>query len=228
MFKMITTLVRGRGNDAAQAFTDANALTILRQQLRDAADGLEKARRSVAVVMAYAEREKKTAERIAAQRGDLEARAIEALKQDRDELAAEAASAIAELEAEGAANARAIAHYSAEIARLREQVALSEQRLRATQRGYQLADAAAKTHKLRGTLPDGVMASLREADATLNRLQERHDHAEEVELAMVELTATSSAETVSARLAAAGCGAPLREGAAQVLERLRAQAQSTP
>lgn len=222
MFKVIATLVRGRGADAAQGFVDANALTILRQQLRDAADGLEKAKRSVAVVMAYCEREKASAGRIAGQIADLEARALEALRRERDDLATEAAAAIAELEAEKNANARAIDHYEREIARLRGQVGLSEQRLRATQRGYQLAEAAAKTHKLRGTLPDGVIASLKEAEATLDRLQERHEVAEEVELAMVELSAGSTAEAMSARLAAAGCGAPLRSQTAQVLARLRA------
>lgn len=221
MFKTITTLIRGRSVDAAEGFIDANALTILRQQLRDAAEGLEKAKRSVAVVMAYCEREKKASERIAGQLGDLEARAIDALRQGRDDLATEAAAAIAELEAERAANAKAVAHYEAEIRRLREQVSLSESRLRATQRGYQLSEAAAKTHKLRGSLPDGVMASLKEAEATLERLNARHDQAEEVEIALVELSAGSTAEAMSARLAAAGCGAPLRSEAAQVLERLR-------
>ena len=37
MFNTIITLVRGRSHDAAQAVADANALSILRQQLRDAA-----------------------------------------------------------------------------------------------------------------------------------------------------------------------------------------------
>lgn len=221
MFKTITTLIRGRSADAAEGFTEAHALPLLRQQLRDAAEGLEQAKRSVAVVMAYAEREKAAALRIAGQLADLETRALAALQQGRDDLATEAASAIAELEAERAANGKSIAHYEGEIRRLREQVSLSEQRLRATQRGYQLAEAAARTHKLRGSLPDGVVASLKEAEATLKLLQNRHDHAEAVEVAMVELSGASSAEAMSARLAAAGCGAPLRPEAAQVLDRLR-------
>lgn len=224
MFKMLTTLIRSRSADVTEAFGDANALAILRQQLRDAAEGLEGAKRAVAVVMAYAEREKKTAARIAAQIADLETRAIAALHMGREDLASEAASAIAELEAEAGATARAIAHYDGEIRRLREQVSLSEQRLRTLQRGKQIADAADRTQKLRGSLPDGVAASLRDAEATLERLQARQSHAEAVETALADLSSEPSAETTAERLAAAGCGPALRPAASDVLARLRAKA----
>lgn len=227
MFKTISTLIRGRSHDVADAFNNANALSILRQQLRDAADGLAGAKRSVAVVMAYSEREKKAALRIAEQIADIEARAIEALAKGREDLAAEAASTLADLEAEHAATEKSIAHYTREIARLREQVSLSEQRLRTLQRGKQIADAAERTSKLRGTLPDGVVASLRDAEATLERLQGRQAHADEVEIALETLDRGTNAEATSARLAAAGCGAPLRPAAADVLARLRARARTT-
>ncbi|MEZ5751479.1 MAG: PspA/IM30 family protein [Paracoccaceae bacterium] len=224
MFKILTTLVRGRSHDAIDALTDANALAILRQQLRDAAAGVEATKRSVAVVMAYSAREKRNAEKLAEQIADLETRAIAAIQQDREDLATEAAAAIAELEAEKAAADKANAHYDSETRRLREQLSLSEQRLRALQRGKQLADAAQRTHRLRGTLPNGVMASLREAEETLERLQTRHGHADDVELAMNELNSATNAGTIAARLAAAGMGAPLKTDAALVLERLRGQA----
>ncbi|KEO61513.1 PspA/IM30 family protein [Thioclava indica] len=225
MFKMMTTLIRGRSHDVTEAFGDANALSILRQQLRDAADGLQGAKRSVAVVMAYAERERKSAAKLDTQMADLEARAMDAIRKERDDLAVEAASAIAELEAERKATQTSITHYDGEIRRLREQVGLAEQRLRTLQRGKQIADASQRTQKLRGTMPDGVIASLKEAEATLERLQSRQSHAEDVEIAMGELTSSSSAEATSARLAAAGCGAPLRSEAADVLARLRAKAE---
>ncbi|MCR8547833.1 PspA/IM30 family protein [Salipiger sp. P9] len=221
MFKTLITLVRGQSHDAAQALTDANAMSILRQQLRDAAHGVEAAKRSVAVVMAYCDREKKALRRISAQLSDLEARALDALRKDREDLATEAAAAIAELEAERATTERAVATYDTEIRRLREELSLAEQRLRTLQRGKQLADATAKSQRVRGTMPDGVLNSLREAEATLERLQERQGLSEATALAMADLSASSSAEATSARLAAAGCGAPLRPDAAAVLARLK-------
>lgn len=224
MFKMISTMIRGHSHDVVEAISDANALQILRQQLRDAATGLEQSKRAVAVVMAYAERERKSAAKLETQLADLEDRALDAIRKEREDLAVEAASAIAELEAEHTACKSSIDHYDREITKLREQVGLAEHRLRTLQRGKQLADAAERTQKLRGTMPDGVLASLKEAEATLERLQGRQSHAEEVEIALTEVNASSSAEATSARLAAAGCGAPLRPAAADVMARLQAKA----
>jgi phage shock protein A len=221
MFNTIITLVRGRSHDAAQAVADANALSILRQQLRDSAAGVEAARRSVAVVMAYAERERKSLPRINAQIADLEGRAVAALAQGREDLATEAAAAIAQLEAERATSERALATYEVEIARLREELGTSELRLRELQRGLQLADAAQKSQAVRGVVSRPMTASLAEAEATLTRLQSRQLHAEATAVAVVELSAGQSAEAISARLAAAGCGPSIRPDAAAVLERLK-------
>lgn len=223
MFNTIVTLMRGRSHEAAQAVVDANALSILRQQLRDAAAGVEAARRAVAVVMAYAERERRCLPRLAAQMADLEARALAALAQGRDDLATEAAAALAQLEAERATVERALAGYEAETHRLREEVMGAESRLRELQRGLHLADAAQKSQTVRGVVARPITASLTEAEATLRRLQDRQTHAEAVAIALTDLSVGQSAEAVSARLAAAGCGPALRPDAAAVLARLRAK-----
>ena len=221
MFNTIVTLMRGRSHDAAQSVADANALSILRQQLRDGAAGVEAARRAVAVVMAYAERERRALPRIAGQITDLEARAIAALGQGRDDLAGEAASAIAQLEGERATTETALATYDQEIARLRDELSGAETRLRDLQRGLQLADAAQKSQAVRGVVQRPVTASLAEAEKTLARLQSRQFHAEATAVAVTDLSAGASAETVAARLAAAGCGPALRPDAAAVLARLK-------
>lgn len=224
MFNTVVTLIRGRSHDAVQALADANALSILRQQLRDAATGVEAARRAVAVVMAYADRERKALPRIAGQLADLETRALAALGQGREDLAAEAAAAIAQLEAERSTTEGALATYEIEIARLREELSGAETRLRDLQRGMQLADAAQKSQAVRGVVSRPVAASLAEAEATLTQLQARQSQAEATAAAVVELSANQSAEAISARLAAAGCGAALKPDAAAVLLRLKAKA----
>lgn len=224
MFNTIVTLMRGRSHDAAQALADANALSILRQQLRDSAAGVEAARRSVAVVIAYAERERKALPRIAAQLADLETRAMAALAQGREDLATEAAAAIAQLEAERTTAERTLATYETEIARLRQELADAETRLRDLKRGLQLADAAQKSQAVRGVVSRPVTASLVEAEATLSRLQSRQIHAEATAAAVADLSAGPSAEAVAARLAAAGCGPALRSDARAVLDRLKAKA----
>jgi phage shock protein A len=224
MFKLFVTLMRGKNADAAETLSDAVALPLLRQQLRDCAAGLETARRSVAMVMAYESREQKSAERITAQLADLETRALAALAKGRDDLAAEAASAIANLEAEAATTARAIETYRREIAHLRQVVAEADARLRDLQRGHHLAFATAQTQKLRDKAPATATATLEEAETTLSRLQNRQAETEATRAAMLELSASSNATAMQSRLAAAGCGEALRPDAAAVLARLKAQA----
>lgn len=223
MFKLFVTLLRGRNADTAEALTDTLALPVLRQQLRDCAASVETARRAVAMVMAYAERERKSADRISAQLADLETRALDALAKCREDLAAEAAGAIAQLEAEAATTARALATYDAEIAHLRGVLADAEARLRDLQRGQRLAIATDHTQRLRGTAAVTATATLSEAEATLARLQERQANTEASRAALLELTASTNAEAMQNRLAAAGCGAPLRPDAASVLQRLKAR-----
>ena len=224
MFKLFVTLMRGKNADAAEALTDAAALPLLRQQLRDCAAGVETARRSTAMVMAYESREKKSAERIAAQLADLEIRALDALAKGRDDLATEAAGAIAQLEAEAATTARALATYQTEIAHLRSAVADAEARLRDLQRGHHLAFATSQTQKLRDKAPASANASLDEAEQTLTRLQNRQAATDASRAALQELSASTNADAMRDRLAAAGCGAALRPDAATVLARLRAKA----
>ena len=52
MFKLISTLLRGRAHDAEQAFADRNAMPLLAQQIRDSAQSIHSARRSVAIAIA--------------------------------------------------------------------------------------------------------------------------------------------------------------------------------
>ncbi|WP_185962243.1 PspA/IM30 family protein [Palleronia caenipelagi] len=228
MFKRITALLRGRVGDAETAFSDAQALPLLRQQLRDATVGLEAAQRAVAVVVAYHKREQNRTDDIAERLTDLETRTRAALAQEKDALAHEGATAIAELEQEREASRAVLAGYETEIRRLREDVTLAQRRLRALQRGKTLAEATAATQKLRGTMPAGVTASLREAEETLARLQARQTHAADAAAAYADLSAEGSAETASDRLASAGCGPRKQSDAESVLARLRGATSSLP
>lgn len=224
MFNMIATLIRGRANDLAEVAADANALSALRQQLRDCADAVDNGRRSIALIMAYAERERRQLERIAAQTADLEGRAMAALAKGREDLATEAAGTLAQLEAERDATARAIATYDSEIVGLRTILSEGEARLAELQRAQRLAVATEQTQRLRSHVPLPHASSFEAADATLRRIQDRQTQTESVRVAMVELTSASHANQMRDRLAAAGCGAPLRPDAAAILQHLKDRA----
>ncbi|MFP7675732.1 PspA/IM30 family protein [Marivita sp. S0852] len=221
MFKQLFTLVRGTSVDASQAFLDANAVALLRQQMRDAAEGVARSRKAVAVVMAYAEKEKRRLTSIEAKITELETRALDALSKDRDDLAQDAAQAIAELEAERDATCKTIETYDREIAVLRRDLKNSEAQLAELKRGQRLAEATAKTQHVRGSAPALNRNDLSDAAATLKRLQERQTHADDTMVAMAELSLAENADAVNDRLAEAGMGSAKRSTADDVLARLK-------
>lgn len=223
MYKHLITLIRGRSYGAAEAMSDANALPILHQQLRDCARSIEEARRAVAMVMAYSQREQTSGKRISTKLSDLETRAIQAIESKQDRLAAEAAGMIAQLEVERETSTKAVETYEAEIVRLRQILTESEKRLRDLKRGERLATATDKTLRLHNAAPFVGASGLDEAERTLNRLQERQAHVEATRSAIVELSSSTSADAMRDRLAAAGCGAPMGPDASAVLARLTAK-----
>ena len=223
MFKQIFTLVRGRSMDNAEAFLDANALTLLRQQIRDAARCVEQSRKALATIMAYSEREKVTLAQLNEKIADLEARAREALGKDDGDLAREAAATIAHLEAERDATTQTIAKYTTEIARLRDHLSKSQGVLTQLKRGQRIAEANDKAYRAHGQITTLQSSNLEEAGATLKRLQERQAHSDATMAAMEALSATQNADTMSDRLADAGYGAPKVSSADDVLARLKAK-----
>ena len=221
MFKQILTLMRGRAHEAEEAFGDCHALPILAQQIRDAARGVEAARRAVAVAIAQNRLETENAERLAARINDLESRTIAALEKGRDDLATEAAGSIARLETE-LQNARQVqAEFSGGIDRLRQAVRQSEMRLSALRRGERLAMARDRTRRLSHDAPGEN--TLADAEATLARLEQRQREAELTAEALTTLETGPDPAALAEKLAAAGCGRPLVTSADEVLQRLRAR-----
>ncbi len=221
MFKQILTLVRGRAHEAEEAFGDRHALPVLAQQIRDAARGVEAARRAVAVAIAQNRLEAENAERLAARIKDLEARAIAALEKGREDLAIEAAGSIARLETE-LQNARKVeAEFSGGIDRLRQAVRQSEMRLSALRRGERLALARDRTRRLAHDAPGEN--TLADAEATLARLERRQREAELTAEALGTLETGPDPAALDEKLAAAGCGRPLVTSADEVLQRLRSR-----
>lgn len=223
MFKQIFTLVRGRSVDRAETFLDANALTLLRQQIRDAARCVEQSRKALATVMAYSEREKVALQALEDKIADLETRARDALAKDDDSAARDAAVAIANLEAERDGTAQTIENYTNEIARLRSQLTKSSAVLAQLKRGQRIAEANDKAHRVHGQITTLQSSNLEEATSTLKRLQELQAHSDATVAAMEELSATSNADAMSDRLAEAGYGAPKQSSADDVLARLKSK-----
>ncbi|ESX87808.1 PspA/IM30 family protein [Mesorhizobium sp. LSHC412B00] len=220
MLKQFFALVRGRSYEAAETVVDRNALVILRQQIRDCADAIAAARRAVAIAIAQNEQEVVQFKKLVVRIDDLEKRTIAAIEQGQNELAREAAETIAMLEAERDASSEAQKSFGTEIERLKRIIRVSEMRLRELQRGQRIVAAVDSTQRLRESAPGSSLSALRDAEETLLRLRTRQKQIDATAAAMAEMEQSGDPAAVSEKLAAAGCGAPLRSSADAVLERL--------
>ncbi|TBZ80889.1 PspA/IM30 family protein [Rhizobium leguminosarum bv. viciae] len=223
MFKLISILLRGRAHDAEQAFADRNAVPLLAQQIRDAAQSIQSARRSVAVAIAQNEQEKGQHAAIVARIDDLENRASAALAKGNEGLAREAAEAIAYLEAERDASEKAQAQFTSSIDKLKAIVRASEARLQELQRGERLARATQEAQKLDVVVAGPGLATLDDAEKTLARLRLRQSQNELTAAALKDMEGAIRPAGIIEKLANAGCGAPLRSSADDVLARLKSR-----
>ncbi|WP_027666748.1 PspA/IM30 family protein [Rhizobium leguminosarum] len=223
MFKLISILLRGRAHDAEQAFADRHAVPLLSQQIRDAAQSIQSARRSVAVAIAQNEQEKVQHGAIVARIADLETRASAALAKGNEGLAREAAEAIAYLEAERDASEKAQSQFTSAIDKLKGIVRASEARLQELQRGERLARATQEAQKLDVAVAGPGFATLDDAEETLARLRLRQSQNELTAAALKDMEGAIRPAGIIEKLANAGFGAPLRSSADDVLARLKSR-----
>ena len=85
MFKTVVTLIRGAAARADEEFADRSALLILDQQIRDAAAGIERSKRALALAIAQDEAEGKRLEATLDRLENLEERAVAALQAGRED-----------------------------------------------------------------------------------------------------------------------------------------------
>jgi phage shock protein A len=176
MFKTIVTLIRGATASAEQDFADRNALLLLDQQIRDATNALERAKKALALTIGQ---ERHEAARIAAVEkrvAELEARVTAALQAGEETLAREGAEAIAGLEADRDSYRAAKALFEPEVQKLKDYVSQAQQRLLTIERGRRIARATESIRVMRrgGVEEEGPhRATLSEAETTLTRLRDR-------------------------------------------------------
>ncbi len=223
MFKQIVTLFRGRAYETQEAVVDAHTLTILRQQIRDCAEAVTASRKAVAIAIAQNEQEITQCAKIKARIADLEARTLQALEQGKQDLAHEAAETIAILEMERDSSLAAQSNFSREISRLKGILRSSEARLKDIERGHRIAAVTEKTQNLHEQGAGSTLNALRDAEATLARLQIRQRQIDVTDEVMAEMDKAADPSTLVEKLAAAGCGASTKTGADDVLKRLQLQ-----
>ncbi|MGI9357269.1 MAG: PspA/IM30 family protein [Rhizobiaceae bacterium] len=152
---------------------------------------------------------------------DIKTRTLAALETGKDDLARDAAASISMLEAEESASGTVLKQVDAERPCPRTIVEDANMRQRALQRGERLATANSRTQNLRNTGTEDTLASLNEAEETLDRLRLRQQDIDDTAAILQAIKRNGMPRAIAEKLADAGCGAPIKEAADDLLARLQ-------
>jgi phage shock protein A len=171
----IWTAVRGHANEAGEAIIDANALTILDQEMRDADAELRRSKDSLAEVMA---KRKVASDKLLdkkAKAKEYEGYVQAALSKNDEALATEVAGKIAELEGDIATDEGLIKEFDASIDSLRRSIAEAEDRLKRMKVKVDVVKArehVIKASQVAAAANSGANSKVASALESLDRLQE--------------------------------------------------------
>jgi phage shock protein A len=229
MFKTIVTLIRSATASAEQDFADRNALLLLDQQIRDATNALERAKKALALTIGQDRHESARIAAVEKRIAELEARVTAALQAGEEMLAREGAEATAGLEADRDSYRAAKALFEPEVQKLKDYVAHAQQRLLTIERGRRIARATESIRVMRrgGVEEEGPhRATLSEAETTLTRLRDRQLEIRAADDALGEFETSSRPETIAQKLSSKGFGPGAKTTTDDVLVRLRARAEA--
>ncbi|MGL4634366.1 MAG: PspA/IM30 family protein [Beijerinckiaceae bacterium] len=230
MFRLFSTLIRGAAAEAEDKVFDANAIRILEQQLRDAAQSLEHARKELACAMAYRSGEARAVEACEKRIVELEPAIREAIAANRTDLAEDAAAAVASAEDEIRERREAMVRFETDINRLRRLVDDSRQRLLELRRGLETTRASEALRRAGANGQRAVLAgtgALREAESTLARIRQNQTKDDDLSAALDELDRHTIGNDLNKRMAEAGLGPKRSTTAADVLARFTSNAAET-
>ena len=220
----LLTAVRGAANQAGLAVVDSQAFRIAEQERRDAEAAMSRAKRDLTLVMAE---EIKARSRLEAARRmivEREGQARGALKAGDEALALQVADRLAELIEEEAQWLSLADGLAQRIARLRQALLAAETRLADFRRRYSMAAATASAQRAEGLSlsSSGYGASaLSDAEATLDRIDQRQEDCDARLTAIVRLADETKDRGLDGKLHRAGLTAPLRPDPEAILLRLR-------
>lgn len=225
--KMIRAAL-GAGAQAGDAIADSQAVHTLEWELRSVDGALAAALKDLTAVMAMQMAEQRHIELLARRIAADETVAEKALARSEEALALELAARIADLRAQRDRRVAVRDEHAARVREMRATIAAMEQRVGELRREFAVQRARAALQRVEmlaagsGSL---VAASVRDAEATLERIKHRQqEHADRL-AAAAELSGERRGEALDGRLRQAGLVPPERATAESVLAEIRARSQ---
>lgn len=225
--KMITAL-RGGVNEAGEAIVDTQALRILDQEVRDAAEELKASKDSLATIIA---RQKLGEEKVAKLKADIETHegyAVKALEKDDEVLALEVAGKIANLEASLHTEESATKGYKASADKLKAAIKQAESNIRRLKQQVDTVKATESVQRAQAAVSErhsGSNSKMRTAMDSLERIKEKQALSEAKMNAASEISEELAESSLQTKLEEAGIAASERS-ADEILARLKSKVQS--
>ncbi len=220
--KMMTAL-RGGVNEAGEAVVDSQALRILDQEVRDAAEELKQSKDSLAAIIA---RQKLSQEKVAKFKkdiGEYEGYAVKALEKGDEALAREVAGKIADLENQCNTETEAGDGYGKSADQLRTAIKQAEANIKRLKQQVDTVKATENVQRAQAAVAErhsGSNSRLRTAMDSLERIKEKQALKGAQMNAASELSAETADTSLQDRLEQAGI-APSGKSADDILERLK-------
>ena len=225
--KMITAL-RGGVNEAGEAVVDSQALRILDQELRDAADELKASKDSLAAIIARQKLSEEKAGRLKESIAENEGYAVQAMEKGDDKLAHDVAEKIADLETQLKLEEDTGAGYASSANDLRTAIQAAERDITRMKQQVDTVKATDSVQRAQAAVSErhsGSNSKLRTAVDSLERIKERQDLRSAQMSAARDLANDLGDESLENRLEKAGIK-PHGKSAEDVLARLKKKAKS--
>ncbi len=225
IMKKIFTAIKGGAREVGESIVDANGIRIFEQEIADAQNALEKAKKSLTEVMAKEMQTKRKISAIEDNIAEYEEYATQALEKGNEELALEIAEKIAEFETEKAEQEQVLSTFTDSIKTLKQQVKDAEKSIKENQRQLSMVkttDSVQKATMAVNTTLNTNNSSMTSAKASLERIKKRQQDRQDQMSAAKTLENETSGADLKAKMADAGIGETKSKGS-DVLARLKAK-----
>lgn len=225
ILRKIMTAVRGGATEFGEMVVDANGTRIFEQEIRDAKEHLNKAKRDLTEVMTKQMQAGRQVESLKQQVAEHEGYAEQALNKDNEDLALEIAEKIATLDSELEENQEVHKSFSTHANRLKALVKKTERQIKEYDRQLTIVKTTESVQKASAAITDNFSASssrMLSAKDSLERIKKRQQDNFDRMAAAEQLEDEASDKGLTDRMKEAGIGAPAAN-ANSVLDRIKAK-----
>jgi phage shock protein A len=209
ILKKIVTAFRGHATEVGEAIVDANALTILDQEIRDAKESLNKSRTNLTSIMAERQIHLNRVNDYKSSIEKLTASAEAALEKGEEALALEVAERIASEQADMDVEQGLVDQFDQSVNSLKASIREAEQQLKHLEQQVNVVKATENVQKAQASVAarhSGQETGMRTALDSLDRIKARQEKRGAQIQAANQLAAETNGDSLDAKLKAAGIG----------------------